>query len=651
MKRAVCTVLLLFLFLILAIHSSIAATDEEVIITATRIGETPKETTKYVTVVTRDDISKMGNTVKDAGDVIARLGLGHVHKYPGFLTGKISIRGYSTDAMGNPYKGGVLILLNGHPIGRTNLALIPVEDIERIEVIKGPNAVLYGSQIMGGVINIVTMNASIDGPHATAKLSLGSFQYRKGYANVSYKNDVISIFGSYMKEKSGDYKVKDMGIYKNTSYDDGSGYLSLAIEPMEGHKFFARILSFHSWDVGSPGATYWPTPYAETENLKVSYETGYDGKLGKLLFYHIIDHYIYQDKNPIWPYKSKYRYNTEGADYQKTFNIFNSTILLGGSYNRIYASQPVERPSQPNSDYMNYAIFAMIEKKLFEKLTINLGGRYDYFRFKTLPTSGLKVNPNDESEDKFTYTVGARYALLDWLSLKANFGKGFRVPTPLEKTGNYTGTYGTWVGNPGLKPEVVYGVDGGIEINKGPLFISLSSFYSNYIDIITTYQPSRRIYSYKNAPGARINGIEAEGHLELAELLNLPFSLRPYFSLTYHTTYHLDKEDRGEKRITYIPDWVGTFGIRLASEKYWIDLSARYNGREKIDEWNYLSPNYYKIVDKGGYTVFYLSTGISPIKNLEVSLSVENLFNIDYEYVKYYPMPKVNSKLSVIYKF
>ncbi len=650
MKRFIGVVLFkLFVLLFLVSPTLAEYSSEEIVVSATRISEPKKESTRYITVITKEDIKSMVTTSTNIGDLIEKMGLGHIHKYPGSLTAKITLRGFSSDSMGDPFKGGVLILLNGHPIGLTNLATVPVDDIERIEVIRGTSSALYGSQGMGGVINIITKEASEKGLHSSVKLTAGSFQYRKGYLNLSYKTDTLSIYGSYGREKSDNYEVKNLGVYNNTDYENHNGYISLVFEPTKDHKFFGRILSWHGWDIGSPGPLYSPSPHAETDRLKTVYEGGYEGTFGKLTLYHVIDHYTYTDPN--WGYKSKSNYNTEGIDYNKSFNILNSTVLIGGSYNRIYSEQPVLKPNQPKADHINYALYAIIEKRLFERLTINLSGRYDYYRLKILPTGGIKVNPSTEDEDQFTYNIGFRYVLFDWISIKGNFGKGFRVPTPLERTGNYTTTYRTWIGNPALKPEKAYNLDGGVDINKGPLGLYLGAFYYNYLDKIISYQVKKSYYSYKNTPGARISGVEMEGSLELAELLKLPISLKPYFNLTYLTTYHLDRPENNERRITYLPDWVGSIGIRASGEKFWFDVSGRYNGREKVDDWNFYSKTYGQIIDKGGYTVLYLSMGVKPIKNLEISLGIENLLNRYYEVVKDYPASKINTKLSVSYKF
>lgn len=623
---------------------------EEIVVTATRIPQKKEEVPSYVTILTSEDIREMGGNIENVGDVLESVGLGHIHKYPGTLTSKVTVRGFSTDTFGSPYKGNVLILLNGHKIGTANLALIPAENIERIEIVRGPSSVLYGTQAMGGVINIITKDPIEKELHSTLKIEAGNFQYLKGYANLSYRNDFIGILGSYQREKSNSYEVKDIGTYQNTDYRNHSGYLSLVFTPDRNNRLFARVFSWYGWDIGSPGPLYLPSSDDFTNNLKTVYEVGYEGNMGKLVLYHVIDHYEYV--SPSYNYVFKSKYNTEGIDYNKSFVLLNSTVVLGTSLERIYSMQPVDYPSQPRSDYFNYAIYGEISNEFFKKLKAYLGLRYDYFRIKTLPTGGLSQSQRTESLDRFSVRGGITYALAEGILLKLNAGNSFRAPSPEELTSDYNVWEMRWVGNPDLKPEKTNSIDSGIEITKGPFKGYFGMFYSNYLNkIISYYDAAKGYYTYKNTSGARISGIEGEGELELAEILGLNFSFKPYFSFTYHTVFRLDRAEKDETTITYVPRWVGTAGIKAGQEKWWLNLYGRYNGEEKIDEFNFFSADYGNIVRKGGFTVVNMAIGIKPIKNLELSMSIENLLNKYYEYVKYYPMPKRNFKISVTYSF
>lgn len=126
---------------------------DEVVITATKIEELKKDVPASVQIISSEDIKN--SAAKDAGGLITEAGIGHITNYGSDLTGSIEVRGLETSLFSS-LQSRVLILVNGSRAGTINLAEIPADDIERIEIVKGPASVLYGSSAMGGVINIIT---------------------------------------------------------------------------------------------------------------------------------------------------------------------------------------------------------------------------------------------------------------------------------------------------------------------------------------------------------------------------------------------------------------------------------------------------------------------------------------------------------------
>jgi len=116
------------------------STMEEVVVTAGRVKEKKREITSNVTIINEEEIKVSSATEK---------GVGHIQKYPGTSTA-VGIRGFRTDATGVDLAGHVLILLNGRRAGTGNLAKIMTKNIERVEIIRGPASVQYGSSAMGG---------------------------------------------------------------------------------------------------------------------------------------------------------------------------------------------------------------------------------------------------------------------------------------------------------------------------------------------------------------------------------------------------------------------------------------------------------------------------------------------------------------------
>ena len=101
---------------------------------------------------------------------------------------------------GNDLEGYVLILLNGRRAGTGNAAKIMTKNIERIEILRGPASVQYGSAAMGGVVNVITKQGK-DKPTAFVEGVLGSFEHEEGSIGFSGQVNGFDFSGSYLRDK------------------------------------------------------------------------------------------------------------------------------------------------------------------------------------------------------------------------------------------------------------------------------------------------------------------------------------------------------------------------------------------------------------------------------------------------------------------
>ena len=168
-------------------------------------------------------------------------------------------------------------------------------------------------------------------------------------------------------------------------------------------------------------------------------------------------------------------------------------------------------------------------------------------------------------------------------------------------------------------------------------------FHTNFKDkILSYYDSTLSAQTFKNVDGAALQGIEANLSYDIGLASGLDLSIEPFTNITYHTRYsskdNLEISKYG-KTLLYTPKWTGAFGIRTGKEKWDARLIANYTGDERVQDWDSKSPTYGKAVDKGDFTVVNLKGSYRPIKNLEITASIENLFDRAYEYVLSYPMP------------
>jgi len=229
--------------------------------------------------------------------------------------GQITIRGIG----GNPTTG-VLILIDGHPqfmgiMGHPLPDSYVASDVERVEVIRGPGSVLYGSNAMGGIINLITKKQNQEGMHGNARLMFGSYNTQKYMASGGLKKEKLSIFVSGNHDKTDGHRP-------NSEFKISNGYAKLGYELNEHLKMSAdfSLAAFKSSDPG-------PDTIAAKKGETIDITRGYgaftaDNDFGKVtgsakFFYNFGEHNITDG------------FHSTDLDYG--LNIFESLKLFKGN--------------------------------------------------------------------------------------------------------------------------------------------------------------------------------------------------------------------------------------------------------------------------------------------------------------------------------
>lgn len=635
------------------------STLEEIVVTATKVEEPKSDVPASVQIITKEDIKS--STAKDVGDLLAEAGIGHVHKYPGSLTVKVEIRGLTTDLFSD-LKSRVLVLINGHRAGTVNLSKIPVEDVERIEIVKGPASVLYGSSAMGGVVNIITKEGK-DGFKGYIGGEVGSWEYQKLMTELSGKKGPIDFYLLASNSSADNYDTRKYGEIENTSYNDQAVSARLGYKIIGDNRITLGFQHWKGWDIGSPGPRYSADPDNFSNKERNSFDVAFKTDSFSLNYYYVKDKDEYHGgmisgigNSDISITKT----DTQGAVIQKIFLLNDHRLILGGQWDRIEveSSRNTGAPYNPNSQYDTYGVFSEGRLSLMsKKLLISMGLRYDYFENKILKTTGIpSVKPREEEIDHVTARGGLVYKITDTISLKGNVGTAFRAPAPDELATDYVSSWGIrYLGNPDLKPEKSTSYDAGIEYSKELLKGNLTFFYTEFKDKILNYYDSLiSAMTFKNVDGATIHGFETNLSYDVGLALGYNISIMPYTNITYHTKYVSNDEreiSRYGKTLLYTPKWTGIFGIRAGKDNWEGNIIANYVGDEKVQDWNFTSPTFGKVVKKGDFMVVNIKGSYKPIKNLEISASIENFFDRAYEYVLDYPMPGRTFKVGVKWMF
>jgi len=633
---------------------------EELVVTATRLPIPAKDLPVPVQVISRKQIAE--SHADDLSELLTEFLPEHFQKYPGALS-SVSIRGFRTDTTGTDIKGHVLLLIDGHRAGTGNIAVIPVENVERIEIVRGPGSVVYGSAAMGGVVNVITRKGKGE-PTGNGAFEFGSAEYVKGRAGFSggfFDNRLgVSVTGRTISR--GDYDRGNGNTVVNTGYNDQAYSASLFAAPHPDHTLFAVGNYFEAWDVGTPDPDYSSPNRIDNKDIERAYgSVDYDGALPDWGMNWHLSYYNVFDSNR-WNYPAlTYGYSsattetrTQGVRSQVSLPTFSAgRLLLGFDWDGIDVNsftKPAGSPWSPDSRYDNYAFFAE-EKINWNKFTFLAGVRYDIFQEDLLPTEGLQVNPTSEQFGHVSWRTGLTYALLDWLTARGAVGTAFRIPAADELAGRYQA--GTWmkiVGNPDLEPESTITYEAGLDFDYAGWKGGIGFFYTDYTDRISGGFPACvdgdcTWTTYRNVEGAVFSAIEGNvGYKHSLAFHGHDLSVRPFLNFVYYTQRKLEDAAYAKllksDSVPYVPLWDVTGGIEVnINRKVNFIFSGFYTGAEKQQDFDWTSPTYGTAVDKGGFVVLAARLAFRPVKHFELFLVTENLTDRDYCFVDGYPMP------------
>ncbi len=566
---------------------------KEVVVSATKIEEAVDETTSSVTVITGDTIKKM--KVEFVPDVLKKMPELNVTQNGGIgKQATVFLRGGSASQ--------TLVMIDGVKVKSTTLGTfdfsgITSGDIERIEIVKGPQSTIYGSEAMAGVINIITKKGK-GKPGIKATFEGGSFSTYNPSATVSGEMNNIDfrLTGTYL-ETDGISVVKngtERDGYKNASFSGKVG-----ARPTE--KFEAEL----------SGRIYY-----DRSDLDVS---GVDD----LNFRAYGHHYIISGKGKIYlsdrweqiisgsrVYDSIENRDPDTAGnnsdiitsidtYDWQHNIYpvdEYTLTLGVEYRK----ENGENKGMFDKDLENKALYVNNKLKFFDDdLILNAGFRYD---------------DHQSFGEETTYRAGAVYFITPVeLTVRGSYGTGFRAPTLNELF--YNGPYGS-IGNPNLQPERSNSWEIGIEkdLVKDRILLAVTYFEQKYKNLINWVEtpPGSWVWMPQNVAKAQVRGIEARAVIQIIDDLKVT---------TAYTNLDSEDKDTG-KRLTRRP--IDKFNFTVDYSNGPVSLLASYVYVGKVFDSDFVGNLHaYSVVDvSGGYRVN---------DNLRIFGRVDNVFNENYE--------------------
>ncbi|HPR85370.1 MAG TPA: TonB-dependent receptor [Prolixibacteraceae bacterium] len=503
--------------------------------------------------------------------------------------GQITIRGIG----GNPTTG-VLMLIDGHPqfmgiMGHPLPDSYVTSDIERVEVIRGSGSVLYGSNAMGGVINLITKKQEKDGFHGNSRLMYGTFNTQKYMLSGGYKKDKLSVY------ISGNHDQTD-GHRANSDFKISNGYSKIGYDVNE-HLKLGLDFSLAKFKSQDPG----PDTLNAKKGEAIDITRGYgsftaENEFGKAsgaakLFYNFGEHNI-----------------TDGfhsTDHNYGLNLFEAFKLLEGNTVTL------------GFDYMNFGGLAENLKAMggkgiiFADTAVYELGYYGFvqqtFAKKLTVNGGLRLQHNQVYGNELIPSAGIAWRANSNTTWKASFSKGFRSPTIRELF--------LWGPNPKLQPETVFNYEAGIlkSFFERKLAFELTGFIVKGDNLIITIP----LKGLQNAGEVDNKGIEFSA------------DARPNKNLSFHTAY----------------SYIHMKNPVYATPKHQLYISSRYHFNKtslaiSLQHVADLDTDPSSSVHTEDFTLLNVRVGYRPCQFSEIFFNGENLLNQRYEQIRFYPMPR-----------
>ncbi|MGJ0321841.1 TonB-dependent receptor plug domain-containing protein [Aliarcobacter cryaerophilus] len=557
--------------------------DEITISSATKSEEKLKNVTANVDVITAEDIeSRKFKTVAEALNSISGIqvsptgGVGQQTSL--FLRGMSSHR--------------TLVLIDGirynditSVAGASNIEHLMINDIERIEVIKGTQSSIWGADASAGVINIITKSAQ-DGTHGNATIEYGRYNSKTAKANISHKNENFDAKLSATRVDTDGFSAMTPKGEKAKKYED-DGYENTTVNLKLGYNFDENNRVSTSYEVIDTKVNFDST----TPNDKIS-EANTLTHLANL---------TYENRNDIALTKVYTNYTEIKRDSKRS----SGTSNFRGKVKEYGLNTSIDYLSSSNvtmgADYKDFEDKEM--SKDYDNKGIFISNTNKFFDDKTIFTQALRYDRYSDFENKTTGKIGIKQYIVDDLNISANYGTGYNVPTISQ-------LFGQWGANPDLNPEKTKSYDLGIEY-KGFSITYFNTKIDNMIDWGNGYQ---------NIEGTnKIKGTEIAYKNEVVEdtFLNLSYT-------------NLSAKDKDGNKLLNRPSNKFNFGVDYYGLK---DFHFNVNGEYIGARYSWGSPN---SVKTGNYTVWNAVVDYDISKNFSTYLKLDNIFNKDYQIVDGY---------------
>ena len=635
---------------------------EVLVTTATKTQKNIEGVSASVIVISKEDIEKISaSTLKDVFEKIPSINAqyGRFPHPSSASKASISIRGAGAN--------GTLMLLDGKRLSAETenpyeMSRIPASMIERIEIVKGSMSTLYGSDAIGGVINIITKKITKAQTAVDLKYGLN----KDGDAKEKNFN-----FTTVGKTDYFNYKVYG-SVVDSTPFTKKKNYSQSAVNPSNGAVLAANpqngisgseditylddstVLSFgtrfeknitdkllagidfsylkeerEGVYLGnanfSGGGLIKSTPVlSEDNNKRIDISSDFEYQANEDLTTSLRFYRSYYKKrnettpiNFTGPVNKKFSANVtiDNVESTTTYLLNDSNILtFGADYRKETRNSSAINPVPSSSEFITKevtykSVYLQDEIDITDTLNATIGARYDHI---------------SNADNKVTLQAGAVQKFNENTFLRVNYSQGYRTPdiaelyvvAPVYKDGKRFGSdvvYGPKTTAYDLKPEESQSFEIALSNNFNNLSSEIVAFHTNIkdkIELVSYGSGAAKYYTSENLDKVEINGLE----------LRLDYIFNDFLQSSFNLTY-LDTEDKTlNKELTFTPDISASLGLDYKiTNNLDSNLSLRYIGEQYTNNQNSEKTDAYTLVDLGlNYTIN---------KTTSVYGGIDNIFN------------------------
>ncbi len=578
----------------------------EIVVTATRIEWPVEKTASFITVISRSEIER--RHAESVGDLLRDI--------PGLSVARMGSEGKAASVfMRGSNSNHVLVLLDGVPLndpttGAFDFSELTCENVERIEVVRGPHGILYGSAAIGGVVNIITGGPE-DGPGRSASVSAGT--YRSADGALSFSGGKSAFHYSCALSGATTEGPASNNFYRSTAF---SGSIS---SRMTATTSLGVNVRYRDAATGLGGPRFDPDPNATQDGGHFVVSTQYRQFVTGRWSHSVRASYLSREitwSDPVDPAET-------GPFAGDGFSEIDSRVTDAAWQNDLRFSESVwlvsglewKEERTENSGYSPFGTTTFDDR--IRNASVFANGIFD---FKGIPTASAGVRVDDHSEfgSVATYKLSLSYpAPRTGLVLKASVGTGFRAPSLNE-------LYYPGYGNPALAPERTLGWDVGFhrDFAAGRAALECAWFENFYRDMIS-FNPDTWLAD--NVGRAESRGVEVQSTVRPSGAL----TLRGFYSFT--DTEDLDTGKQMLRRPRHsgggsVSYRLGPLETLLAASRVGARLDNDFGG--PFGE--YYNPAYTRV----DATVTFRAGGAS-----ETFLTVSNAADERYDEIAGYPAP------------